>query len=200
MDPYYKRLFLIFGGLVLLLLLVWGPLFPLVDELSDAIEDFRRPRLERAYVVSLVGDSEVASDRPKVTRVGSKVTLYAVVEARFWYSSRSIYLTTAPALELAGERIPDSRLRHWKSGWGHAVVMWFNVEPSYGLGIMADPAGRFGAELGHGGGGPGWSQRASYWPNSKGRRLALAVLCNNDDDHAWPVTHVLAEVISQNPI
>jgi hypothetical protein len=75
-----------------------------------------------------------------------------------------------------------------------------NVEPSYGLGIMADPAGRFGAELGHGGGGPGWSQRASYWPNSKGRRLALAVLCNNDDDHAWPVTHVLAEVISQNPI
>lgn len=73
------------------------------------------------------------------------------------------------------------------------------VEASYGLGIMADSSGRFGAEYGHGGGGPGWNLRASYWPSSNGRRVALAVFCNTDTDDAWPIGHALADVISRNP-
>ncbi len=66
------------------------------------------------------------------------------------------------------------------------------VTPSYGLGIMADPNGSFGPEYGHGGGGPGWSLRTGHWPQLRGHRFTLAVLCNHDEDHATPVQHALA--------
>ncbi len=69
------------------------------------------------------------------------------------------------------------------------------VEPSYGLGIMADP-GAPQLELGHGGGGPGWNLRASHWPSFHGRRLSLSVLCNHDADEAWPIGRALSDTLS----
>lgn len=72
------------------------------------------------------------------------------------------------------------------------------ARPSYGLGIMADPEGPFGPSYGHGGGGPGWSVQAMHWPELRGHRLTLAVLCNHDDDHATPITHALARCVFED--
>ena len=53
------------------------------------------------------------------------------------------------------------------------------MTPSYGMGIMADPDGPFGASYGHGGGGPGYSVFASIVPRSKHGRLSATLFCNN---------------------
>jgi D-alanyl-D-alanine carboxypeptidase len=53
------------------------------------------------------------------------------------------------------------------------------VTPSYGMGIMADPDGPFGASYGHGGGGPGYNLFAAILPHRARGRLSVAVFCNN---------------------
>ncbi len=53
-------------------------------------------------------------------------------------------------------------------------------KPSYGLGLMMDPANRFGVVAGHTGGGPGYSTAAYGFPDVKGRRVTSVALVNRD--------------------
>ena len=71
------------------------------------------------------------------------------------------------------------------------------TEPSYGLGIMADPKGSRGPDYGHGGGGPGWNLRAAYAPGVGERRVGVAVLCNHDAEDAWPIATALVDAAAR---
>lgn len=52
--------------------------------------------------------------------------------------------------------------------------------PSYGLGLMMDPANRFGVVAGHTGGGPGYSAAAYHFPDVDGHRVTSVALVNRD--------------------
>lgn len=60
-----------------------------------------------------------------------------------------------------------------------ATHPWMSA-PSYGLGLMMDPANRFGAVAGHTGGGPGYSTAAYRFPDVHGRRVTSVALVNRD--------------------
>jgi hypothetical protein len=65
------------------------------------------------------------------------------------------------------------------------------VTASYGLGLMADPDGTFGPEFGHAGNGPGYAVRAGCCTRLKGRRVAIAVLCNSEEAAVWSIYRAL---------
>jgi D-alanyl-D-alanine carboxypeptidase len=52
--------------------------------------------------------------------------------------------------------------------------------PSYGLGLMIDPANRFGCVAGHTGGGPGYSTAAYHFPDVAAHRVTSVALVNRD--------------------
>lgn len=52
--------------------------------------------------------------------------------------------------------------------------------PSYGLGLMIDPANRFGYVAGHTGGGPGYSTAAYHFPDVAAHRVTSVALVNRD--------------------
>lgn len=54
------------------------------------------------------------------------------------------------------------------------------VRPSYGLGLMMDPANRFGPVAGHTGGGPGYATAAYQFPDVHGHRVTSVVLVNRE--------------------
>ena len=54
------------------------------------------------------------------------------------------------------------------------------ANPSYGLGLMMDPANRFGVVAGHTGGGPGYSTAAYRFSDVRGRRITSVALVNRD--------------------
>jgi D-alanyl-D-alanine carboxypeptidase len=60
-------------------------------------------------------------------------------------------------------RVPEAPA-HWR-------------RPSYGLGLMADPASRWGALFGHGGEGPGYTTAAFHAPDLPGGAVTVAALC-----------------------
>jgi len=53
-------------------------------------------------------------------------------------------------------------------------------EPSYGLGVMLDPAADRGPVVGHGGGGPGYATGALYQATADGHRITVVALANRD--------------------
>lgn len=53
------------------------------------------------------------------------------------------------------------------------------VEPSYGFGMIADPAFPGGSCYGHGGHGPGYSLEALHWPAWKGAPMTIVVFYND---------------------
>lgn len=55
------------------------------------------------------------------------------------------------------------------------------VAPSYGLGLIADPASPYGVLYGHGGGGPGYTSAALHAESSGRRPLTVAVLSNTEN-------------------
>ena len=55
-------------------------------------------------------------------------------------------------------------------------------QPSYGLGIMADPASRWGRIWGHNGGGPGYQASAFYAPDMDG--VAVCAMCSTEEASA----------------
>ena len=67
--------------------------------------DFFRPRLERVFVVSSVGEGSVADETAKLAPSDQQVVLYAVAEGRLWYSKRLIYFSDAKALRLDGVNV-----------------------------------------------------------------------------------------------
>ena len=56
------------------------------------------------------------------------------------------------------------------------------AEPSYGLGIMADPRSRWGRVWGHNGGGPGYSTSAFHAPDLDG--LSVCAMCTQEAEGA----------------
>jgi D-alanyl-D-alanine carboxypeptidase len=72
------------------------------------------------------------------------------------------------------------------------------VSPSYGLGLMGDPDGRYGPDFSHGGGGPGYSLYAGCLRDFSGRSVSAAVFCNTDEIDATAIRHgVLAALDSE---
>ena len=72
------------------------------------------------------------------------------------------------------------------------------ANPSYGLGLMLDPATRFGTIAGHAGGGPGYSTAALHVPDVSGHTLTTVALVNRDGgdsglELAWLLAMSLAE-------
>jgi D-alanyl-D-alanine carboxypeptidase len=76
---------------------------------------------------------------------------------------------------------------------------WMN-EPSYGLGLMIDPANRFGVVAGHTGGGPGYSTAAYHFPDAGGRRVTSVALANRDgSDIATDIAFSMVERVAGTP-
>jgi D-alanyl-D-alanine carboxypeptidase len=70
--------------------------------------------------------------------------------------------------------------------------------PSYGLGLMMDPANRFGKVAGHTGGGPGYSTAAYHFPDVHGHRLSSVALVNRDgSDVATDIVFSMVERIAE---
>ena len=53
-------------------------------------------------------------------------------------------------------------------------------QTAYGLGVMIDPESPYGAVVGHGGGGPGYSTAALTFPDVAGRQVISVALANRD--------------------
>ena len=56
------------------------------------------------------------------------------------------------------------------------------AEPSYGLGLMADPASRWGRVWGHNGGGPGYNTSAFHAPDLGG--ASVCAMCAREGSSA----------------
>jgi D-alanyl-D-alanine carboxypeptidase len=73
------------------------------------------------------------------------------------------------------------------------------TKPSYGLGLMMDPASRFGAVAGHTGGGPGYTTAAYRFPDVQGRRVTSVALVNRDGaDTATDLVFSMVEAIAKH--
>lgn len=117
----------------------------------------------------------------------SKGTLENVI-ARYHpgWVSHGLVTATAPELarfldrlfgsELCGAASLDEMLRPVPVTTTHP---WMTT-PSYGLGLMIDPANRFGFVAGHTGGGPGYSTAAYRFPDVHGHRVTSVALVNRD--------------------
>ncbi len=97
-------------------------------------------------------------------------------------------LVTANALDLArfldrlfaGELIGAASLAEMTTPVPVTTSHPWMTAPSYGLGLMMDPANRFGIVAGHTGGGPGYSTAAFRFPDVHGRRVTAVALVNRD--------------------
>lgn len=74
------------------------------------------------------------------------------------------------------------------------------VEPSYGMGIMADPGDPLGPSYGHGGDGPGYSLFATILPHSPKGRLSVAVFCDAGGADAGQGVHVLCRAAVESSV
>ncbi len=84
--------------------------------------------------------------------------------ARFYHALFGGQLITAASLQ---EMTTLIRVPGAHKPWG---------EPSYGLGIMGDPASPVGLLWGHSGGGPGYSASAFHAPNLQGSAVTVSVM------------------------
>ena len=93
-----------------------------------------------------------------------------------------------------------------------AMLAWVDVRvdhplfrrPAYGLGVMIDPASRFGLMVGHGGGGPGYSTGGLHLPNVHGRRITSIALVNRDQgdlglEIAFTLATLLGDALAHHP-
>ncbi|MEZ4675397.1 MAG: serine hydrolase domain-containing protein [Caldilineaceae bacterium] len=103
--------------------------------------------------------------------------------ARFYHALFGGQLLTAASLQEMTTliRVPgEHRL------WG---------EPSYGLGIMGDPASPVGLLWGHNGGGPGYSASAFHAPNLNGRAVTVCVMSASEGGFA--VEEVVVDLLKR---
>ena len=71
-------------------------------------------------------------------------------------------------------------------------------QPAYGLGVMVDPQSPYGAVVGHGGGGPGYSTGALTFPDVAGRQVISVVLANRDQpDLGLAIAFNLADTLAR---
>lgn len=72
------------------------------------------------------------------------------------------------------------------------------TKPSYGLGLMMDPANRFGVVAGHTGGGPGYATAAYRFPDVQGRQVTSVALVNRDgSDTATDIVFSMVERLAE---
>ena len=64
------------------------------------------------------------------------------------------------------------------------------VRPSYGLGVMADPANPLGTVVGHGGGGPGYATGVFAAPEADALAIVLAA------DEGYPAQQTALELLT----
>lgn len=69
------------------------------------------------------------------------------------------------------------------------------VEPSYGLGLMGDPASPLGVLWGHGGGGPGYAASAFHVADLAGRPVTVCVMSAIED--GFDVEALAREILVQ---
>ena len=72
------------------------------------------------------------------------------------------------------------------------------VEPSYGLGLIADPLSPYGALYGHSGGGPGYTSAALHVVSPERPPVTVAVLSNTENFFevelmAFTIVHALTQ-------
>ncbi len=84
------------------------------------------PTLLAARVAIQPAGAPAAVVGPVKIPAGTPFTLHAVLEARDRDGS-PVYYTRAPALEIAGRRVPTGELRAWERPW-KVKVFWFTVE------------------------------------------------------------------------
>jgi D-alanyl-D-alanine carboxypeptidase len=81
----------------------------------------------------------------------------------------------------AGQLLPVHLLgemcRLRRVGCSHPIF----ANPSYGLGLMADPDIRFGPVYGHNGEGPGYAASAFHFRHPGGQPLTIAILTNTEN-------------------
>jgi len=110
------------------------------------------------------------------------------VIARYHPAWVSHGLATATALELAryldllfgGDLLGAESLDEMTTPVPVTTSHPWMTKPSYGLGLMMDPANRFGVVAGHTGGGPGYSTAAYQFPDVHGHRITSVTLVNRD--------------------
>lgn len=104
-----------------------------------------------------------------------------------WVFHRSFAATAGDAAHFMhalaeGELVSEQGLRAMTAlvPIGRANPPWH--EPSYGLGVMGDPASASGLLLGHNGGGPGYTASAFHAPASAGSAVTVCVLAATEQD------------------
>ena len=91
----------------------------------EAKESFA-PKLLAARVAIQPAGAPAAVVGPVKIPAGTAFTLHAVLEARD-RDGTPVFYTRAPALEIAGHRVPSGELRSWDRPW-LVKVFWFTVE------------------------------------------------------------------------
>lgn len=84
------------------------------------------PELARAHVAVQPEGADAAVVGPVELEAGQGFTLHAVLEARA-RGGETVYYTEAPALAIAGERVPAEALRPWDRD-RVVRIFWFSVE------------------------------------------------------------------------
>jgi D-alanyl-D-alanine carboxypeptidase len=82
----------------------------------------------------------------------------------------------------AGRLLPEAALREMTTLVPVPAAPQYWRRPSYGLGLMADPASPWGRLWGHSGGGPGYRSSAYHAAQRNGRRLSVTAMCAVEDD------------------
>jgi D-alanyl-D-alanine carboxypeptidase len=121
----------------------------LAPAVSDALAVDRTPRdVRHHYHPGWVSHGVVASTPSEIVRFLAGLFGRRLLSAQSLDEMTVLVPVRAPSQEKASVQEPPSR--------------W--VQPSYGLGLMGDPASPWGVIWGHNGGGPGYSTSAFHAP------------------------------------
>jgi D-alanyl-D-alanine carboxypeptidase len=101
----------------------------------------------------------------------------------------------------AGALLPPALLHEMRRVRRAVVTHPRYVTPGYGLGLMADPDGPYGAMHGHNGAGPGYSASAFHFkpsPDDTFKGVTIAVLCNMENtDETESMMLALADTLTE---
>jgi D-alanyl-D-alanine carboxypeptidase len=126
-----------------------------------------------------------------------------------WVSHRVVVSTAAELAGLIDAIFTGELLRpHSRAAMLTPVVVPHKHplfrQPAYGLGLMIDPQASYGAMVGHGGGGPGYSAGVLHVPDAHGHTITSTALANRDQPDrglhiAFKLIELLAETLAKQP-
>lgn len=142
--------------------------------------------LRRAFVAETLAD--VTALTPAYSRFFSPDDLPRDVAPLYHpgWVSHGVVAATAPELAMfvdalfGGRLVPPHLLAEMLQGVEVPESHDWFTRATYGLGLMIDPASRFGLVAGHGGGGPGYSAGAFHFSDVAGHRVTSVALANRD--------------------